>query len=447
MAKDYQLKGKNFCGLSCVDQESVIHPETCIDNTLMACESNESFSLKNWILGSASPERELKGSLFEWLQNYYSGNVAFTLEPATASTLGGIKVGQYLNINNGILSVNRDSLNIPNSYELPAASRTWDKEIEEAYYPYNLGGVNIFNEWMGRENLTDEKGISIYPYIQDPEDPSSIASCGQITWDIDNTTKTAHFISPIKYLDDQCTIPDFPENDISYYLFPVDIIKGGLNDNCLVVNIPWDMFNQPVVRYDINQGLDNNAKQQARTNIGAGTSSFSGNYNDLTNKPSLAAVATSGNYSDLDGRPFVPTTNNERTINGPIYNDNTWSWEELNTITEITYTGNPVVNLGEISEGGVTINTVEGALSILLAADCKIYNITLYIDKCSAGDITLGDGIRLNCFRNTINFTYTISDDKYQFVFNDDITRIDLFKEDNTITLYISGYTNYTGEA
>ena len=34
-----------------------------------------------------------------------------------------------------------------------------------------------------------------------------------------------------------------------------------------------------------NQGLTNNEKANARTNIGAGTSNFSGSYNDLTNKP------------------------------------------------------------------------------------------------------------------------------------------------------------------
>jgi hypothetical protein len=34
---------------------------------------------------------------------------------------------------------------------------------------------------------------------------------------------------------------------------------------------------------------------------------FSGDYNDLTNKPSLAAVATSGDYNDLINKPTIPT--------------------------------------------------------------------------------------------------------------------------------------------
>lgn len=39
------------------------------------------------------------------------------------------------------------------------------------------------------------------------------------------------------------------------------------------------------------QTLTNAQKQQARTNIGAGTSNFSGSYNDLTNKPNIPAAS------------------------------------------------------------------------------------------------------------------------------------------------------------
>ena len=40
----------------------------------------------------------------------------------------------------------------------------------------------------------------------------------------------------------------------------------------------------------------------------ANTQLFSGNYNDLTNKPNLATVATSGNYNDLTNKPTIPST-------------------------------------------------------------------------------------------------------------------------------------------
>lgn len=46
-----------------------------------------------------------------------------------------------------------------------------------------------------------------------------------------------------------------------------------------------------------NQGLSSDEKSAARANIGAGTSTFSGSYNDLTNKPTIPAAANNGVFS------------------------------------------------------------------------------------------------------------------------------------------------------
>ena len=46
-----------------------------------------------------------------------------------------------------------------------------------------------------------------------------------------------------------------------------------------------------------SQGLSDTEKSNARANIGAGTSSFSGSYNDLTNKPTIPAAANNGTFS------------------------------------------------------------------------------------------------------------------------------------------------------
>lgn len=51
-----------------------------------------------------------------------------------------------------------------------------------------------------------------------------------------------------------------------------------------------------VLRYS-EQSLTAEQKAQARTNIGAGTSSFSGSYNDLTNKPTIPSAANDGTFS------------------------------------------------------------------------------------------------------------------------------------------------------
>lgn len=62
-----------------------------------------------------------------------------------------------------------------------------------------------------------------------------------------------------------------------------------------------------IVRYATVQSLTDAQKTRARTNIGAGTSSFDGQYSSLTGAPSLAAVATSGSYGDLSDAPeFAP---------------------------------------------------------------------------------------------------------------------------------------------
>lgn len=60
------------------------------------------------------------------------------------------------------------------------------------------------------------------------------------------------------------------------------------------------------VRYDsASQGLTTTQKANARTNIGAGTSSFSGSYNDLTNKPTIPSAITE---STVSGWGFTKNT-------------------------------------------------------------------------------------------------------------------------------------------
>lgn len=52
-----------------------------------------------------------------------------------------------------------------------------------------------------------------------------------------------------------------------------------------IITVGYEADN--AVLYSTSQSLTNNQKAQARTNIGAGTSSFDGNYNSLSNKPTI----------------------------------------------------------------------------------------------------------------------------------------------------------------
>lgn len=53
-----------------------------------------------------------------------------------------------------------------------------------------------------------------------------------------------------------------------------------------------------VVRYGASQSLSKEQKDQARNNIGAGTSNFSGNYDDLIDKPSIPTEESLKAYID-----------------------------------------------------------------------------------------------------------------------------------------------------
>jgi len=75
-----------------------------------------------------------------------------------------------------------------------------------------------------------------------------------------------------------------------------------------------DLTNDRYVRFDTNaQGLNSTQKSNARTNIGAGTSNFSGAYNDLSGKPTNLVYTQQGN--DMIFRTneisFVPSGYND----------------------------------------------------------------------------------------------------------------------------------------
>lgn len=74
-------------------------------------------------------------------------------------------------------------------------------------------------------------------------------------------------------------------------------IDGVTSDVVTVSTLKTDMNlgnvgNFKAVSTVANQSLSDTEKSNARTNIGAGTSSFSGSYNDLTNKPTIPTVPT-----------------------------------------------------------------------------------------------------------------------------------------------------------
>ena len=121
-----------------------------------------------------------------------------------------------------------------------------------------------------------------------------------------------------------------------------------------------------------SQGLTDTEKSNARTNIGAGTSSFSGSYNDLTNKPTIPSVGngtitikqagtTKGTFTtNQSGNTTIELTDNNTT-----YGVATSSTPGLvKSGTDITVDSSGNVSINDDSHNHV-ISNVDGLQSAL----------------------------------------------------------------------------------
>lgn len=389
-----QLKGDNLCNTSCIEQKEIIHPETDIDAVLMSKEDTSSISLKDWILGDLQDTPSVQTSLKGWLDAYYSGEVYYTLPTASSNVKGGIKVGQYLTINNEILSVDKNALNIPNEYILPSASHVDNN--------YVLGGVNIYTELQGKANPSDEKeeGISIeYGGFIEAEEKYKYTSIFRIP------TEGQEYLT-------------FDE----FYTLPVDIIKEGVDNNNIIVNIPKLLFE-----------WDNIRNTPSLSQV-----ALSGSYNDLTNKPTIPAAQIQSDWtqSDNTSKDFIQ---HKPTIKFEVLEDLP---EDISTLTDILYTGIPILQ--------ITQDDIQTILENLLTKT-GINQIILYVSNNSGGDFTTNSihfTGELTCLKNINNsFYYEIdgSDGEYDitFTFTPDITtKIEYFRKEIEDDVYYTLYVN-----
>ena len=104
------------------------------------------------------------------------------------------------------------------------------------------------------------------------------------------------------------------------------------------------------VKYTTSQDLTDAQKQQARTNIGAGTSSFSGSYNDLTDKPTAVQsdweVNNDSNVAYIKNRTHYERTEYSHISlkNNPIASS---------PINDIYYCGEKTGSSLSINEGNI----------------------------------------------------------------------------------------------
>ena len=192
-----------------------------------------------------------------------SGGSAYTLPIASADVLGGIKVGAGLTISTeGTLSATGGGT---------ADAVEWSNVLDK---PTTIAGYGITDAKIDGNNVVlGDKTIT--PYT--PSNPP--------TYPVDSVNgKTGVVVlnaADVGALPNTTVIPDKTsqlENDSGYITandVPVKSVDGATGN--VVTNAVKTTA----------QTLTETQKQQARTNIGAGTSSFDGNYNSLTNKPTI----------------------------------------------------------------------------------------------------------------------------------------------------------------
>ena len=166
------------------------------------------------------------------------------------------------------------------------------------------------------------------------------------------------------------------------------------------------------------QTLTSEQKQQARTNIGAGTSNFSGNYNDLSNKPNIPTVPTNvsdfnndagylTSHQDISGKEDTSNKKNDIAANrtsetyypstkgvfdalgkwGVISQTQTWSYSNAAgydyTMSDLVYGMIPQANIDLFVSAGATFNATTGYFELNGLTDIsyeemeKIYTISI----------------------------------------------------------------------
>ena len=220
-----------------------------------------------------------------------SGESAYTLPIASADVLGGIKVGAGLTISTeGTLSATGGGT---------ADAVEWKNVLDK---PTTISGYGITDAKIDGNNIVLGSN-TMTPYTADNAPPYPVDSVNGKTGVVvlsaadvgalPNTTvipdKTSQLTNDSGFitnsaLSDYAKKTEIPTktseltNDSGYITandVPVKSVDGATGD--VVTNAVKTT----------TQTLTDTQKQQARTNIGAGTSSFDGDYNSLTNKPTI----------------------------------------------------------------------------------------------------------------------------------------------------------------
>lgn len=242
------------------------------------------------------------------------------------------------NIGNGYIKLRQGKSDISGAPDTLAWSKVYDT-------PSTLGGYGIQDAKI--ENGTITLGLnSIKPLTESSALVQSVnGKTGVVTLGADDVN----------------ALPSTTQ-----YVSSVDGVSGAVTTNG--------------VKYT-TQSLTNAQKTQARVNIGAGTSSFDGDYNSLANKPAIptktSQITNDSNYV-VDAN-YVHTDNNFTNA----------LKEQINTNEDnIAMAESDIDSLqGDVGTLKTDMTTVKGAVTTL--QDTYVPNTTKVNNKALSGDITL----------------------------------------------------------
>ncbi len=190
--------------------------------------------------------------------------------------------------------------------------------------------------------------------------------------------------------------------------------------------------NFKAVSTSASQGLSDTEKSNARTNIGAGTSSFSGSYNDLSNKPSIPSAVTVTNNLTSDS-----TTAALSAAQGKELKQLVDGKQAAGSYASTTHTHQPSPTSKAASTISLASSTTESTLDsvTLPAGTWLIKGSADFASNSSSGQKYLilrqssTSGTRLG--RSCITCAYTTSLEVIGFV-----------KLTSSTTIYLRGYQN-----
>ena len=250
-----------------------------------------------------------------YLADYYNGRVEFYENRMT----------EYLKKNiNDIPEYAYSSQNVTNPSQTHTAGTIYlgggRKRSCGANYGQSGGGGGSLNtvDWDNIQNRPDFAEVSFSGSYNDLEDTPEIPQPVQSDWDETDPASMAFIknkpsvpsgqvqsdwnqtnTSEVDYIKNKPTIPTVPtnvsafNNDAGYTTF-----DGDYNS---LTNKPTIPAAQVQTDWNANSGM-----AQILNKPSLATVATSGSYPDLHNRPSLKAVATSGDYNDLTNKPTIP---------------------------------------------------------------------------------------------------------------------------------------------